>query len=107
MSLENAINKLTQVIKAAASGPVVSPGVGPGGRENETIDPCRTSYEPGDPMYCFCYKKANPKFAGTCCYQSTNGNCYCLIYEAKKMDPKDRVRDLNCANSPGILSPER
>lgn len=103
MSLEKSIQKLTQVIKAATPAPDRRPADAPFGRETETRDPCTRSYEPGHPMYCFCYKQKNKNFNGTCCYQSSNGNCYCLIYEAKKMDPKDRVRDLNCANSPGIL----
>ena len=69
MSLEKSIKKLTQVIQAATPAP-------------GTRDPCETQYHPGHPAYCFCYKRANRDFAGTCCYESSKNNCYCLTYTA-------------------------
>ena len=75
MSLEKAIQKLTQVIKAKTG---VSPSVGPGGREIIS-DPCR-GVIPGDGAYCKCYKKRNPEYAGPCYFQGSNGKCYVQIY---------------------------
>lgn len=84
MSLEKSIKRLTQVIQAATPAPARSP--------------CETQYYPGHPAYCFCYKRANPTFAGECCYESFNKttrktNCYCLTYTADSEKPKSQNVD--------------
>ena len=97
MSLEKAIQKLTQVIKAKTG---VSPGVGPGGREIIS-DPCR-GVIPGDGAYCDCYKKSNPDYEGPCYFQGNNGKCYIKIYIKKSKKPYNETRNGNC---PGIGIP--
>ena len=89
MSLEKAIKKLTQVIQAQTPpGPNRGvPDGSPIGREVTPRDPCETQYYPGEPAYCYCYKRANTDFAGTCCYESSNNNCYCLTYKKGVMNP--------------------
>ena len=89
MSLENAIQKLTQVIQAATPAPGTGPAHdAPFGREVSTPPKRKCVLEidgqqvfnpyisKNDPSYCRCYKEANPGFTGPCYY-----NCRTITFK--------------------------
>lgn len=110
MSLEKAIQKLTQVIQAATPGMGVPDG-SPIGREviskkpkcvirlvegGTMLNPNITS---DSPHYCNCYKEANPDFAGVCFY-----NCRKIGFSASSSNQISNVQAVPCeANGvPGV-----
>ncbi len=100
MSLEKAIQKLTEVISAATPRMGVPDG-SPIGREYVKKNPCTQEYPPGHPSYCFCFKQANPEFSGACYFKSGN-SCYQLIYRQTSMNPVRTKVDCATGGSSGI-----
>lgn len=95
MSLEKAIQKLTEVISAAKLAPGAPDG-SPIGREMKPRNPCSISYPKGHPSYCYCYKQKKRDFAGECYFTSGN-KCYRLTYTEESMNPSRQVVD--CGSS--------
>ena len=108
MSLENAINKLTQVIKAVkvSRNTNTTPiEYGPDGRMRPLYNPamspvkadhpiCNTSYAKGTREYCFCTQFA----AGTkCCYKAGN-ECRCMVNNSTDSQPANyKDEQYDCA----------
>lgn len=77
MSLEKAIQKLTEVIQAATP----APGTGPALDSPRGRDLCKDKPpEKGTLEYCKCYKNNKPTYVGDC-YYLENGKCWKLTYD--------------------------
>ena len=77
MSLEKAIQKLTEVIQAATP----APGTVPALDSSRGCDLCKDKPpEIGTLEYCKCYKRCNTKYVGDC-YYLESGKCWRLTYD--------------------------
>jgi hypothetical protein len=92
MSLEKAIQKLTNAITAATPPRRHD---APFGVDVPQRDPCKNA-TPGDGAYCMCYKQRNKNYSGPCYYQSSNGKCYVLIYQEGSPNPAREVLNGPC-----------
>ena len=101
MSLEKAINRLTQVIKAVKVDPNTTPiEYGPDGRMRPLYNPamspvmpdhpvCNTSYAKGTRNYCMCTQFA----AGTKCCFKDNFQCRCMVNNSTDSQPNNFKED--------------